>query len=233
MPRNLQAPVEDTPTPVPAPSDRTRVRRLPKRGVYDRAAIDAILDEGMVCHVGFVHEGAPVVIPTGYARDGDTLYLHGSTGARSLRAAAEGVEVCVGVTLLDGIVYARSVFHNSANYRSAVIHGRARAVTEDAAKLHALQVLSEHLAPGCWDYAREPVKKELAATAVLALDLAEAAVKMRTGPPKDDPEDIEADTIWAGVLPLRQVWGDPEPDPTMGTPRPVPEHVRARPAAGR
>jgi nitroimidazol reductase NimA-like FMN-containing flavoprotein (pyridoxamine 5'-phosphate oxidase superfamily) len=211
-----------------SPTPRSTINRLGDRAATDRSALYEVLDAGLICHLAFVADNAPVVIPTGYGRDGDTLYLHGSTGARSLRAAADGVEVCVGVTLLDGIVYARSVFHNSANYRSAVIHGRARAVTEDAAKLHALQVLSEHLAPGCWDYARVPVKKELAATAVLALDLAESAVKVRAGGPKDDPEDIEADTIWAGVLPLRQVWGDPEPDPTARTPRPAPHHVTAR-----
>jgi nitroimidazol reductase NimA-like FMN-containing flavoprotein (pyridoxamine 5'-phosphate oxidase superfamily) len=214
-----------------SPTPRSTINRLGDRAAADRATLHEVLDAGLVCHLAFVADGAPVVIPTGYGRDGDTLYLHGSTGARSLRAAAGGVEVCVGVTLLDGIVYARSVFHNSANYRSAVIHGQASAVTGDAAKLHALRVLSEHLAPGCWDYARAPVKKELAATAVLALDLAESAVKVRTGPPKDDEEDIGADAVWAGVLPLRQVWGDPEPDPTLRTPHPAPAHVTARRAA--
>jgi nitroimidazol reductase NimA-like FMN-containing flavoprotein (pyridoxamine 5'-phosphate oxidase superfamily) len=216
-----------------SPTPRSTINRLGDRAATDRSTLYEVLDAGLICHLAFVADGAPVVIPTGYGRDGDTLYLHGSTGARSLRAAADGVEVCVGVTLLDGIVYARSVFHNSANYRSAVIHGRARPVTDDDAKAHALRVLSEHLAPGCWDYAREPIRKELAATAVLALDLTESAVKVRAGGPKDEPEDIQADAIWAGVLPVRQVWGEPEPDSTLRTARPAPEHVRARRAAGR
>jgi hypothetical protein len=154
--------------------------------------------------------------------------VHGSTGARSLRIAAAGVEVCVNVTLLDGVVYGRSVFHNSVNYRSAVIHGRATEITDPAAKLRGLRVLTEHLAPGSWDYAREPTAKEVAKTAVLALDLDEAAVKIRSGPPGDEESDVEADAVWAGVLPLRQEWGAPEPCPLIGTPRAVPRHVAQR-----
>jgi len=170
--------------------------------------LDAVLDAGLVCHLAVVVDGAPRVIPTGYGRDGDTLYLHGSSGAASLRAGF-GLDVCVAVTLLDGIVYARSVFHHSVNYRSAVVHGRAVAVTDDAEKLHGLRVLTEHLAPGSWDYTRGPDKKELAKTAVLALDLTEASVKTRVGGPKDEPSDVAAHTGWAGVLPLRQVWDAP------------------------
>ena len=211
-----------------SPTPRSTINRLGERAATDRAALYEVLDAGLICHLAFVMDGAPVVIPTGYGRDGDTLYLHGSTGARSLRAAAAGFEVCVGVTLVDGIVYARSVFHNSANYRSAVIHGRATSVPDEAAKLHALRVLSEHLAPGCWDYQREPSRKELAATAVLALDLTEAAVKTRSGPPNDEDDDIEVDAVWAGVLPLRQEWGSPQPCPSLITPHPVPEHVAGR-----
>jgi len=160
--------------------------------------------------------------------DGDTLYVHGSTGARSLRAAAGGESVCVNVTLLDGVVYGRSVFHNSVNYRSAVIHGQATSVTEPEAKLRGLRVLTEHLAPGSWDYARPPTDKEMAKTAVLALDLGEAAVKIRTGPPVDDDEDVATDAVWAGVLPLRAVWGDPQPCPLLAGRHAVPPHLLGR-----
>ena len=211
-----------------SPTPRSTVHRGKQRAVADREALHRVLDAGLICHLAFVANGAPVVIPTGYGRDGDTLYVHGSTGARSLRIAAAGVEVCVNVTLLDGVVYGRSVFHNSVNYRSAVIHGRAAEITDPAAKLRGLRVLTEHLAPGSWDYAREPSAKELAKTAVLALDLDEAAVKIRSGPPGDEESDVEADAVWAGVLPLRQEWGAPEPCPLIGTPRAIPRHVAQR-----
>lgn len=194
----------------------------------ERAALYAVLDAGLVCHLAYVHDGAPVVLPTGYARDGNTLYLHGSTGARSLRNAAEGAEVCVNVTLVDGVIYARSMFHHSMNYRSAVIHGQARLIVDRQAKLDALRALAEHLAPGSWGYAREPNAKELAATAVLAMDLTEAAVKIRSGPPADEDYDVEADAVWAGVLPLRQEWGAPEPCPLLRAHDEAPEHVKAR-----
>lgn len=197
-----------TTRPPLSPTQRSTVRRSAERAQADRAALDSVLDTGLVCHLAVMVDGSPLVIPTGYGRDGDTLYLHGSSGASSLRAGF-GLDVCVAVTLLDGIVYARSVFHHSVNYRSAVVHGRAVAVTDDAAKLHGLRVLTEHLAPGSWDYTRAPSKKELAQTAVLALDLAEASVKMRRGGPVDDPSDVVAHTGWAGVLPLRQVWDAP------------------------
>jgi nitroimidazol reductase NimA-like FMN-containing flavoprotein (pyridoxamine 5'-phosphate oxidase superfamily) len=211
-----------------SPTPRSTVHRGKNRARTDRAALHAVLDAGLICHFAFVVDDAPVVIPTGYARDGDTLYVHGSTGARSLRAAADGVEVCVTVTLLDGIVYGRSVFHHSVNYRSAVIHGRARAVTDDEAKLRGLRVLTEHLAPGSWGYAREPNKRELAQTALLALDLGEAAVKIRSGPPVDEDTDVEADAVWAGVLPVHTEWGAAEPCPLLNETWQVPEHVRAR-----
>lgn len=214
-----------------SPTSRSTIRRGSKRAVTDRAALHAVLDAGLICHLGFVAGGAPVVIPTGYGRDGDTLYVHGSTGAASLRAAASGAEVCVNVTLLDGIVYSRAVFHFSVNYRSAVVHGRATPVTDRAAKLDALRVITEHLAPGSWDYAREPNRRELAATAVLALDLTEAAVKIRNGPPGDEPEDLALPT-WAGVLPLHQAWGAPRPCPELPAGIAVPGHVTARPAPG-
>ncbi|WP_033437581.1 pyridoxamine 5'-phosphate oxidase family protein [Saccharothrix sp. NRRL B-16314] len=211
-----------------SPTDRSTIKRGRKRAVTEREALHAVLDAALVCHLAVVVDGAPIVLPTGYGRHGDTLYLHGSTGARSLREAATGVPVCVGVTIVDGIVYARSVFDNSMNYRAAVIHGTAVPVTDDDTKLHALRAITEHLAPGSWDYARPATPKELAATSVLSLDLAEASVKIRTGPPGDEPEDIAANEKWAGVLPLRTVWGEPEPDPSLVGEWDVPPHVTAR-----
>ncbi|MGW5052113.1 pyridoxamine 5'-phosphate oxidase family protein [Actinokineospora sp. NPDC004072] len=208
-----------------SPTDRSTIRRGKARAVTDRAVLHQVLDAGLVCHLAVVVDGAPLVLPTGYGRDGNTLYLHGSTGARSLRAATD---VCVAVTLLDGVVYARSVFDHSMNYRCAVVHGQARPVTEPAAKLHALRVLTEHLAPGSWDHARQPTAKELAATLVLALDLTEASVKVRAGDPQDEDDDIAADAAWAGVLPVVQRWGDPVPSADLRSPRAVPEHVRTR-----
>ncbi|HEX4723551.1 MAG TPA: pyridoxamine 5'-phosphate oxidase family protein [Pseudonocardiaceae bacterium] len=212
-----------------SPTPRSTVHRSAKRAQADRAALDAVLDTALVCHLAVVVEGAPRVIPTGYARDGDTLYVHGSTGAASLRAG-EGVDVCVAVTMLDGIVYARSVFHFSVNYRSAIVHGTAVAVTDDEAKLHALRVLTEHLAPGSWDYTRTPSKKELAQTAVMAIDLTEASVKIRTGGPIDEPDDVLAHTGWAGVLPLRQIWDVPVDADDLPTPIPAPDRIKHRPA---
>jgi nitroimidazol reductase NimA-like FMN-containing flavoprotein (pyridoxamine 5'-phosphate oxidase superfamily) len=207
---------------------RSTIRRSKERARTDRADLLAVLDAGLICQLGFVVDGAPVVIPTGYGHDGDTLYLHGSSGAMSLRTAGGGAEVCVNVTLLDGIIYGRSVFHHSVNYRSAVIHGQARPITERAEKLRALRAITEHLAPGSWDYAREPTEKELAKTAVIAVDLSEAAVKVRTGPPIDDESDVEADEVWAGVLRVRREFGAVEPAPDLRTARAVPEHVARR-----
>ena len=192
---------------------RSTVRRGKDRARTEHADLIAVLDAGLICHLGFVVDGAPVVIPTGYGHDGTTLYLHGSTGARSLRTAADGAEVCVNVTLLDGIIYGRSVFHHSVNYRSAVIHGRAVALTDREDKLRGLRIITEHLAPGSWDYAREPNDKELAKTAVIAVDLGEAAVKIRSGPPNDDESDVEADAVWAGVLTIRREFGGTPPAP--------------------
>ncbi|MGH3880018.1 MAG: pyridoxamine 5'-phosphate oxidase family protein [Actinophytocola sp.] len=216
-----------------SPTERSTIRRGKDRAVTDRSALYAVLDAGLICHLAFVANGAPVVVPTGYARDGEVLYLHGSTGAASLRAAAEGAEVCVNVTLLDGIVYSRAVFHHSVNYRSATIHGVARQLIDRDAKLAALAVLTNHLAPGQWDYAREPSKQEFAKTAVLALDLAEAAVKIRSGPPGEDEDDLTPERnglAWAGVLPLHQTWGEPLPCPELPSGVDVPGHVTARPA---
>ncbi|ONI70300.1 flavin-nucleotide-binding protein [Actinosynnema sp. ALI-1.44] len=215
-----------TRTPL-SPTPRSTIKRGKNRAVADRAALDAVLDAGLICHLSVVIDGAPVVLPTGYGRDGNTLYLHGSTGALSLRSALD-TDICVAVTLVDGIVYARSVFHFSANYRSAVVHGRARLVESEEERLHGLEVLTEHLAPGSWQHARLPDAKELAKTQVLALSLDEAAVKIRAGGPGDEPEDIENDNAWAGVLPLRQNWQAPEPSDDLSPGWTVPQHVTDR-----
>ena len=210
---------------------RSTIGRLRERAALDRQALYAVLDAGFLAHLGVVVDGAPLVLPTLYGRDGDLGYLHGSTGARSLRLAAEGAPVCLTVTHVDGIVYARSVFHHSANYRSAVVHGTATLLDGDAA-LHGLRMLTEHAAPGSWDHARRPTAKERAATTVLALPLAEASVKVRAGGPGDDPDDVAAGAAWAGVLPLEQRWGVPVADTDLLSGVPVPPHVAARLAPG-
>ncbi|PDP87237.1 flavin-nucleotide-binding protein [Glycomyces fuscus] len=210
-------------------TERTRLRRGKHKARTDRAELYALLDEGLVCHLGVVVDGAPMVVPTAYGRVGDTLYLHGSTGARSLRA---GGEVCVTVTLLDGLVLARSLFNHSVNHRSAMVYGVPRVVEDERERLEGLRALTEQLAPGRWEEAREPTARELAATRVLALSLEEASVKVRTGPPTDDEEDLGL-PVWAGVLPVRQVFGEPEPDPGLvpgvGVPAGVRERVSERP----
>jgi uncharacterized protein len=209
-----------------SPTPRTRLGRLRERGQSDRTALYEVLDAGFICHLGAVVDGAPTIIPTGYGRIGDTLYLHGSTGNRSMRGA-EAAEVCVTVTHLDGIVCARSIFHHSMNYRSAVIYGTPRAVDDPEEKLSALLAISERLAPGQWDAVRSPNRKELAATEVMALPLDEASVKVRQGPPGDEDEDYALD-VWAGVVPVRQVFGRPVPDPLLRPGIPAPEHITAR-----
>jgi nitroimidazol reductase NimA-like FMN-containing flavoprotein (pyridoxamine 5'-phosphate oxidase superfamily) len=185
-----------------------------------------VLSAGLVCHLGVVVDGVPVVLPTGYGWIGQTLYLHGSSANRSL-LKADGQEVCVTVTLLDGLVCARAVFHHSMNYRSAVIFGAARLVTDAAEKLAALRAVTEHLVPGRWDHVREPTRKELAATAVIAVPLAEASVKVRSGGPKDDPEDYDS-PIWAGVLPAALTFGPAVPDPALTSDVPIPDHISAQ-----
>lgn len=192
-------------------TERTRVRRAPQRATRDRDALYGVLDEGLVCHVGFVDDGAPVVIPTSYGRDGDALYLHGSTGSRMMRHLATGAPVCVTVTLLDGLVLARSVMHHSMNYRSAVVFGAARPVTGADERWRAFEVIVDHLVPGRWADARHPDRKESAATAIVAIDLTEASVKLRTGPPADDVRDLDTGT-WAGVLPVAIAVGAPVTD---------------------
>jgi nitroimidazol reductase NimA-like FMN-containing flavoprotein (pyridoxamine 5'-phosphate oxidase superfamily) len=214
------------------PTPRTRVRRLPKRGVYEREAIDAVLDEGLVCHLGFVHDGHPVVIPTLYARVADVVYVHGSAASRMLRALADGFDACLTVTLLDGLVLARSAFHHSANYRSVVVFGRARHVAERGEKLAALEAFSEHVAPGRWAEVRPPSAQELKATTVLALPLEEASAKVRAGPPVDDEEDYPLD-VWAGVIPLRLVASAPETDARVPPGVDVPAYAVHYDPAGR
>jgi uncharacterized protein len=205
------------------PSPATSVRRHPERGVYERATIDAILDEALVCHVGFVHDGRPFVIPTVHARAGDALYLHGSPASRMLDFV-DGTDVCVTVTLVDGVVLARSVFHHSLNYRSAVVLGRARAVDDRADKLRALEVIVEHIVPGRAREARAPSEKELATTRVVSLDLHEASAKVRTGPPKDPATDLGL-PVWAGVIPLSLTPGDAITDEHVRDGVPLPEYV--------
>ena len=202
-------------------TERTRVQRHPERGVYARETIDAILDEALICHVGFVVDGQPYVIPMIQARAGDVVYLHGSTASRLVRTLANGVDVCVTATLLDGIVLARSVYNHSMNYRSAVVLGRARPVVDPEEKLAALETIVEHMVPGRWSDARLPDRKELKATTVLALALDEASAKIRTGPPKEWDEDLDL-PIWAGVIPLSLVSGAAETDASVpnGVPRP-------------
>ena len=206
------------------PTARTTLKRLPKRGSFERETVYQILDEGFVCHVGFVADGQPFVIPTAYGRVGDRLYLHGAKASRTLRALAAGAEVCVTVTLVDGLVMARSAFHHSINYRSVVVFGRARAVESEGEKAAALEAFTEHVCRGRWADVRWPTAQELAATAVLVLPLAEASAKVRTGPPIDDEEDYTL-PVWAGVLPLHVEPGTPEADPRLPAGTPVPDYL--------
>jgi nitroimidazol reductase NimA-like FMN-containing flavoprotein (pyridoxamine 5'-phosphate oxidase superfamily) len=213
-------------TPV---SKRTQVQRIPDRGKYDAETIHAILDAGFVCHVGFVVDGQPFVIPTNYARDGEKLYLHGSAASRMLRTLADGVQVCVTVTHVDGLVLARAAFHHSVNYRSVVALGRAVLVDDPVEKMRALELFTNHVVPGRWDEVRTPTEQELKATSVLSLDLDEASAKVRTGGPKDDAEDYEL-PIWAGVLPLTVNAGEPIDDPKLTVKVDVSSSVKKREA---
>jgi nitroimidazol reductase NimA-like FMN-containing flavoprotein (pyridoxamine 5'-phosphate oxidase superfamily) len=192
-------------------SERTRVRRLPARACYDQAAIDAILDEALVCHVGFAVDGQPYVIPMNYARVGRQLYIHGSAASRMLRTLATGAPVCVTVTLLDGLVLARSAFHHSMNYRSVVILGTAVEVSDPDERLAALRAIVEHILAGRWREVRPPNERELQATSVLRLPLDEVSAKIRSGPPLDDADDLGR-PCWAGVIPLRLAAATPLPD---------------------
>ena len=207
-------------------NERTRHRRLREQGRTGRRDLEDILAAGMICHFGVVVDGYPMVVPTVYGLAGDTLFLHGSVASRSLVSAPQAT-ICVTVTHLDGLVLARSVFEHAVNYRSAMIYGTPRLVTDPAEKRAGLRALAEHIVPGQWAYARQPNKKELAATTLLALSLAEASVKIRTGPP-DDGDSPDADLpIWAGVLPLTAAWQSPEPDPVLPASIPLPPHITA------
>jgi hypothetical protein len=196
---------------------RSRVRRAPKRAVYDRATVHAILDEALVCHLAFVDDGQPYCIPTLHGRDGDTVYVHGSSASRMVRTLAAGAPASLTVTLVDGVVLARSAFHHSMNYRSAVLLGTLRLVDDPAEKARALEAFTEQLVPGRWDEVREPSRKELKATAVLAMAIDEASAKVRTGGPVDDDEDM-ALPVWAGVVPVALTPGAPQPDAGHGEP---------------
>jgi len=206
------------------PSARTRVVREAERGVYDRAGVYKILDEGFLCHVGFVVDGQPFVIPTSYGRAGDQLYIHGSAASRMLRQLDQGVPVCVTVTLLDGLVLARSIFNHSMNYRSVVVLGTAVAVTDSEEKREALRRLAEHILPGRWAESRQPNAKELKATSVMRLPIAEFSAKVRQGPPIDDEADYGF-SVWAGVIPLKMVAGTPIYDPRLDPAYPVPSYA--------
>ncbi len=192
-----------------AMTKKTKVKRVPKRGQYDKQTIHDILDESFICHVGFVHDGYPVVIPTAYGRKDNFIYLHGSTASRMMKNLSHGLEVCVTVTKVTGLVLAKSAFHHSMNYASVVVFGRASLVESDEEKMLGLKSFTDHVLPGRWDEARIPNKKELKGTMVLKLPIDEASAKIRTGPPVDDKADQQL-PIWSGVLPIQQVYGHPE-----------------------
>jgi uncharacterized protein len=207
------------------PTQRTQVKRLPQRGEYDRQTIYDILDEGLICQVGFVVDEQPFVIPTAYGRVGDRLYIHGSPASRMLRTLKEGVNVCLTVTLLDGLVLARSAFHHSMNYRSVVVFGQATLVEDAEEKLEALKAFTEHVMRDRWAEVRPPTRQELAGTLVLALPLSEASAKMRSGAPIDDEADY-ALPVWAGELPLRVTPLSPIADPRLVADVELPEHIQ-------
>jgi len=199
----------ETSTPSYPPTERTQVKRLAKRGVYDKVQVHGILDEGFICHVGFVLDGQPFVIPTAYARSGEQIYIHGAPASRLMRS--KEVDVCLTVTLVDGLVVARSAFHTSINYRSVVVLGTARLVLDIDEKREALALFTNHVIAGRWEQAKQPTDQELKATSGLALPLDEVSAKVRTGPPIDDEEDY-ALPIWGGVVPVVQTFGEPMPD---------------------
>lgn len=207
-------------------TERTTHRRLREQGSTDRRDLLDILEAGVICHLGVMVDGYPMVLPTAYGVAGDTVYLHGSVASRSLVAAPQ-TTICVTVTHVDGLVLARSVFEHAVNYRSAMVYGIPRLVTGPEEKLVGLRALAEHIVPGQWDYVRRPNKKELAATSLLALSLAEASVKIRTGPPDDGDSPDAALPVWAGVLPLTAAWQAPDADPVLPAGIPLPAHIAA------
>ena len=203
------------------------MKRIPERGHYDSSTIYPIIDEAMICHVGFIHDDQPFVIPTLHARQGDMILLHGAKGSRLLRHIESGGDVCISITLVDGIVLARSVFHHSINYRSVVVFGKGKKIVGDDARLQALQAFTERLLPGRWEDARPPNAVELKQTTIVAVAIDSASAKVRTGPPKDEEDDLDL-PVWAGVLPLRQASGDPIADPLLKEGVEVPEYIRHR-----
>jgi nitroimidazol reductase NimA-like FMN-containing flavoprotein (pyridoxamine 5'-phosphate oxidase superfamily) len=207
------------------PTERTQVKRLPKRGHYDRETVYGILDSAFVCHVGFSVGGQPYVIPTNYGRSGDTMYVHGSAASRMLKTLSGGVPVCVTVTHVDGLVLARSAFHHSVNYRSVVILGTARLLEQPAEKMEALRLFTEHVMKGRWDDVRQPTEQELKATTVLAIPLEEVSAKVRTGGPVDEEADYSL-PVWAGVLPLETVAKEPVPDAMRKNDPPLPDYLK-------
>jgi nitroimidazol reductase NimA-like FMN-containing flavoprotein (pyridoxamine 5'-phosphate oxidase superfamily) len=207
------------------PTKRTELKRLPKRGEFDRAAVFQILNEAFICHVGFVADGKPVVIPTSYARIGDDLYIHGSAASRMLRSLEQGIDVCVTVTLIDGLVLARSAFHHSINYRSVVIFGNATLVNDPDEKLRALQAFTDHVVSGRWQDIRPPDEGELRATLVLKVPLIEVSAKVRTGPPIDDETDYSL-PVWAGVVPLELRAATPISDDRLAPDLEPPDYAR-------
>lgn len=206
-------------------TERTRLRRVHQRGHYDRATIDAILDAGLICHVGYMIDGLPYVTPTIYWREGDRVYWHGSSASRMLRRS-EGADVCLTVTHLDGLVLARSAFHHSANYRSVMLFGRAEKVTDRDEKLARLKTFIDLLYPGRWEELRPITEQEIKATTLLSIPIEEASAKVRTGPPVDDEEDYEL-PVWAGIVPIRSAHGMPEACPRLADGTALPEHVTA------
>jgi nitroimidazol reductase NimA-like FMN-containing flavoprotein (pyridoxamine 5'-phosphate oxidase superfamily) len=207
------------------PTERTTLKRLPKRGEYDHASVYQILDEAFICHVGFVADDKPVVIPTSYARIGDDLYIHGAAASRMLRSLEQGIDVCVTVTLIDGLVLARSAFHHSINYRSVVIFGNASPVNDPAEKIRALHAFTDHIVAGRWADVRPPDEGELRATLVLKVRLVEVSAKIRTGPPIDDEEDYSL-PVWAGVVPMSITAGTPVSDDRLPSEIEVPDYAR-------
>jgi len=205
---------------------KTRINRLPKRGHYDRETVYQILDEALICHVGFVEHGQPYVIPINFARLDDTIILHGAIASRLLKHVEAGNPVCVEVTIVDGLVLARSVFHHSVNYRSVVLFGKGRAVVDEQEKLAALEAVTEHLIPGRWKEARLPNRKELNATRVVSIKIDEASAKVRVGPPLDEQEDY-ALPVWAGVLPLQEVPQSPIRDDLQSASVNLPKYIEA------
>jgi uncharacterized protein len=203
---------------------RNKVKRLPDRGYYDSSVIYPIIDEALICHVGFVQDNQPYIIPTLHARQGDRVLLHGAKGSRLLRHVGSGGDVCIAITLMDGIVLARSVFHHSINYRSVVIFGKGELIEGEEARLEAMESFTERLIPGRWQDARPPNPVELKQTTIVAVTIESASAKIRTGPPKDDEEDIGL-PVWAGVLPLSQISGAPIADPSLKAGIEIPDYI--------